>query len=166
MTLTEILGTGAFAGFISFVLNFFGDWQKEARGREWKAKYQALELSNKLMILSLRCREILDHFQLEEAPEDQEAPDPPEFPSENLLELTRSMTELHVDDLSRLADLEMRRISQESELRFGWSTGMDLDDVGKFRLRQIGTLRDEASALAATIRKRHKLPVFEFQKGD
>jgi hypothetical protein len=160
MELGFILGTGVAAGVITFLLNLIKESISDHRKKENRAKQQAFELSNKLKILSLTCEEIIGKHELAEPPQNQEFPDPPEFPKQNFLELTRGLPDLDTKDLARIADLEMQRIVEDSHIRFGWQTWMDAEDIKKIQLKRLEFLAGEAKDLAVLVREKHGLPAF------
>ncbi len=67
---------------------------------------------------------------------------------------------MDLNDLAKIADLEMQRIVDGAHLKFGWSTWMDIDDVAQFQLKRLTFLAEESNRLASLVRKKHKLPEF------
>jgi len=160
MDMYQVLGTGAFAGIVTFGLNFLKDYLSEVRVKKIRTKQEAFTLSNKLKLFSLRCQRKLDmHSNVESRPGHEE-PDPPDFPDINFISITEELIDLDAKEFARIADLEFQKNVEEGYMEYGWNLWMDISDIEAFQLKRLKFFAEEASSLAATVRRKYNLPEF------
>ncbi|MEM6305795.1 MAG: hypothetical protein AAF744_13840 [Pseudomonadota bacterium] len=157
LTWTFVLGTGLFAGIVTFLLNLTRDLLLCRQERKEKANKEKLVLANRLIDLAIRCRDIID--DKEEAAIILYWSEMPEAASikTNLMETIQNFDFLDVVVISELIlidlkHIEFRRMHRAGEFERGHLSDNRFDPVSS-RLRALEELFSDCLELAIKLQR-------------